>query len=795
MSDHRGCAGGRDPMPSPAGSTSSGAVRVPHHRPRVTLLCLALVAAAVVGPVALSNGQAGAVRGRLRAGSGATSVAPVAGAFYAWGDNDAGQLGVGVLADAANKWKGDSLNNEEWVHMPAGSQTVAMAAGQSHSLAVTTAGSVFATGYNADGQLGTGNRTATVSPVATALPAGVRATAAAAGYKQSMALSAAGAVYTWGSNLQGQAGIGSAAASIVSPTEVPLPAGTTVSAIAAGTDHDLAVTSTGAVYAWGLNSTGQLGDGSTASSSLPVPVQLPPGVIVTAVAGGAGHSLALTSTGVVYAWGDDTHGQLGDGANAEEDTPVTVDLPAGVTVTAIAAGDGDPDGLTGGYSLALTSTGVVYAWGDNASDDLGDGSTTDSSVPVPVQVPAGVIPTQISAGGNRCHLLSTAGTLYDWGSGEKPGTDVHPVPTLDPNPAGMTPVAIADGPAAEQYLSIMDGSALEVTGSVAPATYHAAGQDLGYSFTATNTGSTSISEVDLSSDGAAPLDCHDGDPTAKLDPSASVTCTSAGFTTQAEVDAGSTSDSASATATAPGGASLQAAATVTAKASQTPSVGLVALVNGASDPSVPAGSSLTWDLDVSNPGNVTLQNLAITDRKLPTAAIDCPGGDNVVASLAPGDAVTCTATGTAITGRYQDTATVTAEPPAGVDVSATSADGYAGYHATLRLTEQIDGEQGTASVDVGSPVDWQLVVTNTGTGPAPLSEVTVTDSEIADSAISCRDGSDVVASLGPGDSVTCTATASAAEGRHDDQSMATATTPDGQSISASAEGSYVGTEG
>ena len=113
---------------------------------------------------------------------------------------------------------------------------------------------------------------------------------------------------------------------------------------------------------------------------------------MTAVAVGALHSLALTSTGAVFAWGYNTDGELGDGGTANSDVPVKVKLPAGTKVTAIAAGGYD--------SLALTSTGAVFAWGYNADGELGDGGTANSDVPVKVKLPAGTKVTAVAAGGS-----------------------------------------------------------------------------------------------------------------------------------------------------------------------------------------------------------------------------------------------------------------------------------------------------------------------------------------------------------------------------------------------------------
>src|SRR5450756_1552591 len=115
----------------------------------------------------------------------------------------------------------------------------------------------------------------------------------------------------------------------------------------------------GSAWAWGYNGAGQLGNGTTTDSSTPVAVSLPSGTTVTAIAGGYYHSLALTSSGQVLAWGDNANGQLGNGTTTTSSTPVAVSLPSGTTVTAIAGGQF--------HSLALTSTSQVLAWGANSS--------------------------------------------------------------------------------------------------------------------------------------------------------------------------------------------------------------------------------------------------------------------------------------------------------------------------------------------------------------------------------------------------------------------------------------------
>lgn len=158
---------------------------------------------------------------------------------------------------------------------------------------------------------------------------------------------------------------------------VSLPPRVKIAGVAAGVDHSLARTTTGLVLAWGNNSDGELGDDSASNSSVPVQVRLPAGTKVTSVKGGCYDSLALTSTGRVLAWGLNSFGELGDGTRRSSGTAVRVRPPRGVRVTAISAGCF--------FNLALTASGEVLAWGCNYGGSLGD-SNLNATSPIPVRV-------------------------------------------------------------------------------------------------------------------------------------------------------------------------------------------------------------------------------------------------------------------------------------------------------------------------------------------------------------------------------------------------------------------------
>jgi alpha-tubulin suppressor-like RCC1 family protein len=262
------------------------------------------------------------------------------------------------------------------VKLPKGTKAVGVAAGNEHSLAVTSTGKVLAWGYNADGELGDGTFTGpqtcsggeacSTTPVSVKLPKGTRAVAVAAGYEHSLALTSTGHVLAWGYNADGQLGDGSSTgpqtctnseACSTTPIKVKLPAGTRAVAVAVGDDDSLALTSSGQVLAWGYNADGELGDGTftgpqtcaggQACSTTPVRVKLPKGTKAVALAAGYGHSMAATAAGHVLAWGLNSDGQLGTGAFTGPDTcsfseacsttPIKANLPKGAKATALGA--------------------------------------------------------------------------------------------------------------------------------------------------------------------------------------------------------------------------------------------------------------------------------------------------------------------------------------------------------------------------------------------------------------------------------------------------------------------------
>jgi alpha-tubulin suppressor-like RCC1 family protein len=241
------------------------------------------------------------------------------------------------------------------VQFPAGTTITAVSAGGFMDLALTATGQVYAWGDNDQGQLGDGlegSQASSSTPVLVHIPAGIKITAISAGVDHSLAITAGGGVLAWGENVSGALGTGDTTNRDV-PASVSLLSGLKVTSVSAGDFTSMALTSSSQVLTWGDNQHGQLGTGTSADfSTLPALVTLPAGSgLVTAISSGFAHDVALTSTGSVYSWGLAFY--LGEGSIAKRpDPPVQADLPAGAKATAIAPG---PDA---GSTLAIVpSTG------------------------------------------------------------------------------------------------------------------------------------------------------------------------------------------------------------------------------------------------------------------------------------------------------------------------------------------------------------------------------------------------------------------------------------------------------
>jgi RNA polymerase sigma factor (sigma-70 family) len=339
----------------------------------------------------------------IAAGNGHTLALRTDGTLWAWGWNRYGQLGIGTFDTNAPY----GTNTPQRV----GSETnwQAVAAGW-HTVALRTDGTLWAWGANGSGQLGIGTFT-TYAPYGTNTPQQVGTNAnwqaVAAGTHHTVALRTDGTIWAWGANHNGHLGNGT-----YTDTNTPQMI-TTVSnwlAVAAGLAHTVALHADGTLWAWGNNGRGELGIGSFATNApwgVNTPQQVGTNADWQAVAAGYGHTLALRTDGTLWAWGFNDRGQLGIGTFSTND-PYAINTPQQVgsdtNWLAISASD---------HTVALRADGTLWAWGYNDEGELGNGTYT--STITPQQVGNDTNWQTVATRGNHTVALRVDGTLWAWG--------------------------------------------------------------------------------------------------------------------------------------------------------------------------------------------------------------------------------------------------------------------------------------------------------------------------------------------------------------------------------------------
>jgi alpha-tubulin suppressor-like RCC1 family protein len=324
------------------------------------------------------------------------------GSLWATGDNTYGQLGTG-----------STTSTTTWVQVGAATNWVQVAAGSTHSLGLRADGSLYAWGSNQYGQLGTTTNAGTTVVNSTPTRVGTDTyTQIAAGNYHCLGLRADGSLYAWGQNNVGQLG-NATNTGTTAPNPTPTRVGTdTYTQVAAGAlYYSMALKADGSLYAWGDNYYGQLG--TTVNSGTRAPTPLPTRVgtdTYTQVVAGSSHCLALKADGSLYAWGDNYYGQLGNTTNFFSYTPNPTPTRVGTaTYTQVAAGFE--------FTLGLRADGSLYAWGINGAGQLG--STINVGMgkanPTPLQVGTATNWVQVAAGHGHSLGLRADGSLYTWG--------------------------------------------------------------------------------------------------------------------------------------------------------------------------------------------------------------------------------------------------------------------------------------------------------------------------------------------------------------------------------------------
>ncbi|MFI6448469.1 hypothetical protein [Kitasatospora sp. NPDC050543] len=418
----------------------------PARRTRRSLRRPAAVVGAVLAALLIPGGWQGAQ-------AESRDIRPnVPGTVLSWGTNVQGQLGDGTTV-VESLTPGRVCGSAPCINPL--QDVVSVSAGFDFTLALRSDGTVVAWGDNFTGQLGNGSTSPTpeLTPVvvcnvgATAPCAGdplTNVVAVAAGSTNSAALRADGTVVTWGFGGNGELGNGTSPFTAqTTPVQVcnvgataPCPTNplTGVVGISAGNSYVEAVRTSGRVVGWGLNTIGQLADGTSTNRNTPVPAcdvgQTAPCTAflsgITSLASGDAHTVARAADGTARAWGVNGFGALGNGTTTFSPVPVKV-CAQGATapctsfltgVAGVAAGDD--------HSAAVLTDGTVRTWGANSDGQLGDGTNTDRSTPAQVCAPSATAPctnfltgiTAVRAGDDRTLALRADGGVRAWGNNE-----------------------------------------------------------------------------------------------------------------------------------------------------------------------------------------------------------------------------------------------------------------------------------------------------------------------------------------------------------------------------------------
>jgi alpha-tubulin suppressor-like RCC1 family protein len=285
-----------------------------------------------------------------------------------------------------------------------------VATSNSDSYALTSTGAVYAWGHGSQGELGNGTQPVSqATAVRVDFPAGVKIAQLPnpMPYDGGMAISTTGTVYAWGNDQKHQF-CRSSTSPILTPVPVRrLPHVT----LAAGALFHTIYDSNGTVYSCGAGPNGQLGNGTSGTdTSTPVRVLGLPSGPVKALTSAWGNAGVLMANGSYYDWGYNMAGQVGDGTTTNATQAVRVELPA---LSQVSEGGSLP---TNGQTIALAFDGHVYVWGNGQFGQMGNGSTSNALQPQLLTEPSGVHFAQVNSGGATDYAVTRSGDLYAWGN-------------------------------------------------------------------------------------------------------------------------------------------------------------------------------------------------------------------------------------------------------------------------------------------------------------------------------------------------------------------------------------------
>ncbi len=331
-------------------------------------------------------------------------------ALFAWGRNNAGQLGLGHTRDVYKPEAVPTFYPKKVKLLAAGGSAAEENGGGGFSLILTTEGVLYAFGCNQYGQLGIGDNEQRQSMVPISLSKRERVVKIAAGDAFAVALTERGQVYTWGRNAEGELGLGDVRDRSLPTLVSNFVANEEIVDVTAGSNFVVTLSKSGTIWTWGSNKRGQLGNGSSGGISM-VPREIKgslQGINFTAVTAGRAHTLALSGSGEIYSWGGNDSGQLGLGDTEDRNAPFAIlHRFTRSRIQSIATG--------AMHSMALTEKGEIFTFGSNAGDQLGynlRSRETFITVPRLVDKVKGV---RIHAGSQVSMATVRSGKVFVWG--------------------------------------------------------------------------------------------------------------------------------------------------------------------------------------------------------------------------------------------------------------------------------------------------------------------------------------------------------------------------------------------
>lgn len=274
-----------------------------------------------------------------------------------------------------------------------------------YSTAIDKNGKAFGWGYNPYGQVGDNTIDTPSVPVSVQGAAKTFCEIASGDYT-TIAIDKNGRVWAWGYNFSGQLGNNS---SISQRTPVSILGTTkTFCKIDGGNNHTVALEKNGRVWAWGANSVGQLGDNSTTQKCTPISI-LGTTKTFCQISAGASHTVGIDKNGRAWGWGNNVGGRLGNNSTTNQCTPVSV-FAFARTFCKIAAG--------GSHTVAIEKTGIVWAWGSNSFGQLGINSNVSRLVPTSILGTAKTF-CEISAGTSYTVAIDKNGKVWAWGDNQQ----------------------------------------------------------------------------------------------------------------------------------------------------------------------------------------------------------------------------------------------------------------------------------------------------------------------------------------------------------------------------------------